>query len=85
MAHTKVSTYVKISNFKPEPFRDVSTGATGTTAVAPKFSDILTLFQPRGADSAHHRRGRSKHLPVITSLLTFVEDIKIPKGDFKIN
>ena len=31
--------------------RDVSTGATG---VAPKFSDTLTLFQPGGADSAHH-------------------------------
>ena len=26
--------------------RDVSTGATGATAVAPKFSDTLTLFQP---------------------------------------
>ena len=29
------------------------------TAAAPKFSDTLTLSQPRGADSAHHRRGRS--------------------------
>ena len=38
--------------------RDVTTGATGATAVAPKFSDTLTLSQPRGADSAHHRRGR---------------------------
>ena len=28
--------------------RDVSTGATGSTAVAPKFSDTLTLFQPGG-------------------------------------
>ena len=38
--------------------RDVSTGAT---AVAPKFSDTLTLFQPGGgeADSAHHWRGRT--------------------------
>ena len=26
--------------------RDVTTGATGATPVAPKFSDILTLFQP---------------------------------------
>ena len=40
-------------------FRDVTTGATGATAVAPKFSDTLTLSQPRGADSAHHCRGRS--------------------------
>ena len=39
--------------------RDVTTGATGATEVAPKFSDTLTLFQPRGADFAHHRRGRS--------------------------
>ena len=38
---------------------DVSTGATSATAVAPKFSDTLTLSQPRGADSANHRRGRS--------------------------
>ena len=39
--------------------RDVSAGATGATAVAPKFSDTLTLSQPGGADSAHHRRGRT--------------------------
>ena len=32
---------------------------TGATAVAPKIWDTLTLFQPRGADSAHHHRGRS--------------------------
>ena len=28
--------------------RDVSTGATGTTAVAPKFSDTITYSQPKG-------------------------------------
>ena len=39
--------------------RDVTTGATGATAVAPKFSGYLTLSQPRGADSAHHYRGSS--------------------------
>ena len=39
--------------------RDVTTEATGATEVAPKFSDALTLSRPRGADSAHHRRGRS--------------------------
>ena len=39
-------------------FRDVTTGATGATEVAPKFSDTLTLSTPGGADSAHHRRGR---------------------------
>ena len=37
--------------------RDVTTGATSATAVAPKVPDTLTLLQPRGADSAHHRRG----------------------------
>ena len=37
--------------------RDVFTGATGATVVAPKFLDTLTLSQPRGADSAHHCRG----------------------------
>ena len=41
------------------PIRDVSAGATGATEVAPKFSDTLTLSQPGGADSAHHRRGRT--------------------------
>ena len=40
-------------------YRDVTTGATGATEVAPKFSDTLTLSLPRGADSAHHHRGRS--------------------------
>ena len=39
------------------------------TAVAPKFSDALTLFQPGGADYAQHRRGRTKNFPVVTSLL----------------
>ena len=29
-------------------FRDVTAGATGTTMVASKFSDALTLFQPGG-------------------------------------
>ena len=38
---------------------DVSAGATGATAVAPKFSDTLNLSQPWGADFAHHRRGRT--------------------------
>ena len=28
--------------------RDVTTGTTGATTVAPKFSDNLTLFQPWG-------------------------------------
>jgi hypothetical protein len=37
--------------------RDESTGATGMTAVAPKFLDTLTLFQPGG-----------KILPIITEL-----------------
>jgi hypothetical protein len=39
--------------------RDVTTGATGAPAGAPKCSDTLTLSQPRGADSAHQPRGRS--------------------------
>ena len=29
--------------------RDVTTGATGVTEVAPKSSDTLTISQPRGA------------------------------------
>jgi hypothetical protein len=46
--------------FKTRHYRDVSTGATGATVVAPKLSDTLTLCQPgKGADSAHHRRGRT--------------------------
>ena len=32
----------------------ITTGATGTTTVAAKFSDTLTLFQPWGANSPHH-------------------------------
>ena len=45
--------------FQYKYHRDVSTRATGATAVAPKFSDTLTLFQPGGADSAHHWHGRT--------------------------
>ena len=41
------------------PGRDVTTGVTSATAVAPYFSDTLTLSQPRQADYAHHPRGRS--------------------------
>ena len=39
--------------------RDVTIVATGATAVAPRFLDTLPPSQPRGADSAHHHRGRS--------------------------
>ena len=38
------------------------------TVVAPKFSNILTLFQPGVADSVHHCRGCTKNFPVGTSL-----------------
>ena len=49
--------------------RDVSTWATGATAVAPKSSDALTLFQPGGADSAlPFCRGRTINFPAVTSL-----------------
>ena len=38
--------------------RNVSTGATSMTLVAPKFSYTLTISSTgRGADSAHHCRG----------------------------
>ena len=48
-------------NIQQMSLRDVSAGATGATAFAPKFSDTLTLSQPGGgvADSAHHCRGRT--------------------------
>ena len=53
--------------------RDVSTpGATGTTAVAPKFLSTLTLSQPGGgADSAHHQHGRTQIFLVVLSLLGY--------------
>ena len=50
--------------------RDVSTGATGATVVPPKSLDTLTLMSTRGADSAHHHRGRTKIFPTVTSLIT---------------
>ena len=40
-----------VEQTKSKPYshlRDVTAGATGATAVAPKFSDALTLFQPGG-------------------------------------
>ena len=48
--------------------RDVSTGRDWCDRSHPKFSDTLTLFQPRGADSAHHWRGHAYIFPVVTSL-----------------
>ena len=51
---------ISISEIGEMPDRDVTTGATGATAIAPKFSDTLTLSQPRGADSAHHPRDWSQ-------------------------
>ena len=53
--------YLFIFNLWKKHIRDVTAGATGATAVATKFSDALTLFQPGGADSAlplqrsHHK------------------------------
>ena len=59
---------MKIEKNAKKPDRDVSTGATGATVVAPKFSDTLTLSPPWGADSAHHCRGRNEIFPMVTSL-----------------
>ena len=47
---------------------EVTTGATGVTLVAPKFSDILTLFQPGRQTLPQHCRGRTKNFPTVTSL-----------------
>ena len=56
--------------------RDVSTGATGATAVAPKFSDTLTLFQPgegvEGADGS----GILEELFKISKAIWFVHFLK---------
>ena len=40
--------FVKLSDEFNIQSRDVTTGATDATEVAPKFSDTLTLSQPRG-------------------------------------
>ena len=53
---------------------------TGTTAVAPKFSDTLTLFQPGVADSAHHRGGRTKKFPMDTSLQNALQTAQYVQG-----
>ena len=51
-------------------FRDVPARATSATAVAPKFSDILTLFHPgRGQILPQHCRGRTRNFPVVNSLV----------------
>ena len=44
-------------------YRDVTTGANGATEVAPKFSDVLTLSQPRGADSTTIAEVAAKKIP----------------------
>ena len=38
-------------NVKLISHRNVTSGTTGATAVAPEFPDMLTLFQPEGIDS----------------------------------
>ena len=57
--------------------RDVSTGATGATAVASKFSDTLTLSPLWGADSAHHRRGCNQIFPVVMSLRYILHKLRL--------
>ena len=53
--------------------RDVTAGATGATAVAPKFSDALTLFQPGGGRFCPTIcRGRTINFPAVTSLITLI-------------
>ena len=42
---------------------------TGTTVVAPKFLDTLTLFQLGGTDSVQPRKGCTQIFPMDTSLL----------------
>ena len=57
--HKHLSIKLGYGPIRQRQSRDVTTGSTGATAVAPKFLDTLTLSQPRGADSAHHYRGHS--------------------------
>ena len=49
-------------------FRDITTGATGATAVALKFSDALTLFQPWGGRFCPTSQRSQKNFHVVTSL-----------------
>jgi hypothetical protein len=60
--------FIAIFSCTKTNYRGVSTRAIGTTTVAPKFSDTLTLFQPRGAYSAYHHRGYTQNFPEDTSL-----------------
>ena len=48
---------------------DESREETSTIKIAPKFSDILIIFQPWGAYSAQHRQGHTNNFPVDTSLI----------------
>ena len=64
-------TFAQLLRFFGQESIDVSdgnSGATGTTAVSPKFSDTFTLFQTGGTDSAQHSRGCTKNFPMDTSL-----------------
>jgi hypothetical protein len=60
--------------------REVTIGATGATADAPKFSNTLTLFQPGRQILPLHRRSRTKKLPGITSLKIHKEVNSFFKG-----
>ena len=74
---TKVNTILEFheicSNYQKNwmQWRDVSTRATGTSVVTPKFWILLLLFQPEGggADFARHCRGCTNIFPVDTYTL----------------
>ena len=62
----------------PSQSRDVTAGTTIATAVAPTFSDNLTLFQPGGQILPHQRRGSTKNFPVVTTLQSTRKQINSP-------
>ena len=53
----------RLGNPKFQYNKDVTAGATGATAVAPKFSDTLTQFQPGGTDSAQTSQRSYQNFP----------------------
>ena len=64
----------KNSDFFQPNIRDLSTEATGMTAVAPKFSNTLTLFQPGRCRfyPTWQRLHQKVSLNMVTSILKYI-------------
>ena len=68
MFHQEILNWANVMKYKVI-CRDVTTGATGLTKVAPNFSVTLTLLQPRGQILPTITEVAAKIFPMVMSLI----------------